>query len=119
VQSLSIDAQLAEDTTMAQIRIAIPTDAIAQFCRRWQIRELALFGSVLRDEEARQRCRRARDLRRRGDVGVLDHVQMQQKLAALLRHPVDLINRRAIEQSPNASRRVAIPSTAPVIYRAE
>ena len=30
--------------------IAIDTDAVAQFCRRHFITELALFGSVLRDD---------------------------------------------------------------------
>ncbi len=105
---------------MAQIRIAIPTDAITQFCRRWQIRALALFGSVLRA-----------DVRPDSDVdvlvvfddaatwGLLDHVQLQQELEALLQHPVDLISRRALEQSANAIRRETILSTAQVIYRAE
>ncbi|MBM3189166.1 MAG: DNA polymerase subunit beta, partial [Chloroflexi bacterium] len=31
------------------LRIAIPDEEVAVFCRRWQIAELALFGSVLRD----------------------------------------------------------------------
>lgn len=31
-------------------RIAIPQDAIADFCRRNGIRRLSLFGSVLRDD---------------------------------------------------------------------
>lgn len=51
--------------------------------------------------------------------GLLDHAQMQQDLAAVLGRPVDLITRRAIEQSANAIRREAILSTAQVIYRVE
>jgi predicted nucleotidyltransferase len=31
-------------------RIDIPRESIAEFCRRHQIRRLALFGSVLRDD---------------------------------------------------------------------
>ena len=31
-------------------RIEVPTEEIAAFCRRNQIRRLALFGSVLRDD---------------------------------------------------------------------
>ncbi len=31
-------------------RIAIPNEAIAEFCRRHHIRQLSLFGSVLRDD---------------------------------------------------------------------
>ena len=30
--------------------IHIPRDEIAAFCKQWQITELALFGSVLRDD---------------------------------------------------------------------
>ena len=29
---------------------AIPPDGIAAFCERWQVAELALFGSVVRDD---------------------------------------------------------------------
>lgn len=32
------------------IRIPIPMEAVTDFCRRHRVRELALFGSVLRDD---------------------------------------------------------------------
>ena len=32
------------------VRIPVPMEAIADFCRRHRVRELALFGSVLRDD---------------------------------------------------------------------
>ena len=35
---------------MGKARIDIPRDRIAEFCRQNQIRRLALFGSVLRDD---------------------------------------------------------------------
>lgn len=35
---------------MAEPKIEIPTDEIADFCRRWKVTELALFGSVLRED---------------------------------------------------------------------
>ena len=35
---------------MAKAQIDIPKDEIAEFCRRNQIRRLALFGSVLRED---------------------------------------------------------------------
>ena len=34
-------------------RIGVSISAIEAFCDRWQVGELALFGSVLRDESAR------------------------------------------------------------------
>jgi predicted nucleotidyltransferase len=94
----------------------LPIDAIQQFCRRWKIRELALFGSVLRT-----------DFRPNSDVdvlvtfhddaewGLLDHMQMQQELAALLHRPIDLVSKRALERSANWVRREAILNTAQVL----
>ena len=37
------------DATPAS-RLRWPADRIADFCRRWKIRELSLFGSALRDD---------------------------------------------------------------------
>jgi len=37
-------------STNVQGRIPLPLDALADLCRRYDIRELALFGSVLRDD---------------------------------------------------------------------
>lgn len=31
-------------------RIDLPSDGLAAFCERWQVTELTLFGSVLRDD---------------------------------------------------------------------
>lgn len=98
-------------------RIDIPYDAIADFCRRWQITELALFGSVLRG-----------DFRPESDVDVLvtfapdapwtllDHVQMKDELAELMDRRVDLISRRAVERSQNWIRRREILGTAQTFY---
>jgi uncharacterized protein len=39
-----------ERRAMPQARIEIPTEAVAAFCRRNRIRNLRLFGSVLRED---------------------------------------------------------------------
>jgi uncharacterized protein len=36
--------------TPSRLRIDVPRDTLADFCRRHHIRRLALFGSVLRDD---------------------------------------------------------------------
>jgi uncharacterized protein len=104
---------------MTSVTLAVPDEILAAFCQHWQIRELALFGSALRD-----------DFRADSDIdllvtfadgaswGLLAHVQMQQELEALLQRPVDLISRRALEESPNWLRRHAILDTARVLYAA-
>ena len=35
---------------MAQVKISIPEGRIRDFCGRWKIAELAVFGSVLRED---------------------------------------------------------------------
>lgn len=97
--------------------ISIPTDAIHDFCRRWRIVELALFGSVLRD-----------DFRPDSDVDVLvvfadddspgfeQLAAMRRELEALFGREVDLVERRAVEQSENYIRRRHILKHAEPVY---
>jgi predicted nucleotidyltransferase len=101
---------------MTTFAFPLPTDAITQFCRRWNIRELALFGSVLRadfgpESDVDVLVTFADD----ADWGLLAHMQMQHELARILQRPIDLVSKRALEQSPNWVRRGAILSTAQVI----
>ena len=97
----------------------VPEQVIVGFCRRWRIRELALFGSVLRD---------AFDPDSGLDVlvtfavdatwGLLDHVQLQRELETLLQRNVDPSNRSAVRRSHNWLRREEILGTAQVGYSA-
>jgi hypothetical protein len=96
---------------------SLPMQDIARFCQRWQILELSLFGSVLRE-----------DFNPDSDVDVLvtfsdnsewglfDHVQMQQELQALLERKVDLISRRALAHTQNQLLREEILKTTKVIF---
>ena len=99
--------------------IEIPSDAIADLCNRWQVLELALFGSVLRDDCGPESDV---DVLVRFDPGarhtLLDIVQMQDELSATLGRKADLIERTAVEQSPNYIRRRAILQSAETIYAA-
>ena len=100
-------------------RIAIPADGIAAFCERWQVTELALFGSVLRD-----------DFGPDSDIDVLvsfedsarhtlfDMVRMEEELKTLFGREVDLAERTGIETSRNYIRRKAILQSAETIYAA-
>lgn len=98
-------------------KIELPRDRIHEFCMKWKIVELSLFGSVLRD-----------DFGPDSDVDVLvafapgarwslfDRGEME--LAGILGRNVDLVSRRAIEQSHNWVRRRAILGSARVYYAA-
>ena len=105
---------------MTTLTFPLPTDTIRQFCRRWRIRELALCGSVLwTDFRPDSDIDVLVTLHDDADWGLLDHVQMQLELAALLHRPIDLVTRRALERSPNWVRREAILNTAQVIVSAD
>ncbi|MCO6459549.1 MAG: nucleotidyltransferase family protein [Pirellulaceae bacterium] len=92
----------------------IPERELNDLCQRWQVRELALFGSVLRD-----------DFGPDSDIDVLvsfredapwslwDLMTMQDELSALLGRAIDLVEREGLR---NPFRRQRILSTRRVVY---
>lgn len=104
---------------MSKPKIDIPQDKLAAFCRKWKIVELALFGSVLRD-----------DFRPDSDVDVLvtfapghypdlpQFLDMKCELEELYGRPVDVMTRKTIERSQNPLRRSHILGSAQTIYEA-
>ena len=103
-----------------RVSIGLPQDKVAAYCRRWEIAELSLFGSVLRDDfgpdsDVDVLVRFDPTARR----GLSDWMEMERELAEILGRDVDLISRRAIEDSRNYIRRKAIVESARVIYGAE
>jgi predicted nucleotidyltransferase len=98
---------------------SIPYPAIASLCQRWNIVELALFGSVLRpdfspDSDVDMLVRFAPHARR----GLLVMAQIRAELVELLGHPVDVGTREGVEQDSNPYRRDEILRHATVIYAA-
>jgi predicted nucleotidyltransferase len=104
-------------TTFSRHGITIPREWIAEFCRRWKIRELAVFGSLLRD-----------DFRDDSDIDLLidplpnvrltfdDLAGMEDELTRALRRKVEIVERGGVERSPNYIRRRHILATAEPIY---
>jgi predicted nucleotidyltransferase len=100
-------------------RLHVTDDQIAAFCQKWQIVRFELFGSVLRD-----------DFQPESDVDVLvtfdsranwtfrDDMAMEEDLVGLFGRPVDLVERRLVEKSPNWVRRRHILESARPIYAA-
>lgn len=99
------------------IKLDIPKEPIEEFCRRWGITELALFGSVLRedfspDSDVDILVQFAPDIRRT----LFDMVRMEDELRGIVGRDVDLVSRRAVERSRNPLRKQAILGSAEVIY---
>jgi uncharacterized protein len=99
------------------MQIPIDRERVARFCQKWRIRELSLYGSVLRS-----------DFGPRSDVDVLvtfapgggitfgNYVLMTDELTDIFGRPVDLVEREAIEQSPNYIRRRHILGSLEAVY---
>ncbi len=97
--------------------IEIPKERIADFCHRWKVAELSLFGSVLRD-----------DFSPASDVDVLVQfipgstvtigtmVTMKEELESLFRRKVDILTKKAVQASKNPLRKKAILGGAQIVY---
>ena len=99
--------------------VQLDPERLSAFCRKWGIAEMALFGSVLRD-----------DFGPDSDVDFLvtfepnaqhgfeELDRMEQELAGMVGREVDLVERRLVERSENYIRRRAILNSAERIYAA-
>lgn len=99
------------------MKLSLPYEQIAEFCRKWKVSEFALFGSVLRD-----------DFRPDSDVDVLltwepdarislfDYGPMKDELEAIFGRRVDVVSKEGIEESRNWIRKKEILGSARVVY---
>lgn len=103
-------------TTLADLPITLPMDEIAALCREYQVRELSLFGSVLRDD-----FREESDIdllvlfEPEAEIGFLELAGLQFALADLLERDVDLVPKRGLKPVI----RDEVLNSAQVIYAAE
>jgi predicted nucleotidyltransferase len=101
-------------------RLGITPTQLAEFCQTAQIIELALFGSILRD-----------DFRPDSDIDMLvtftpdckldlmGFVQLEYDLEDWLHREVDLVSKRAVESDRNWLRRQEILNNYQVIYESK
>ncbi|NJL39411.1 MAG: DNA polymerase subunit beta [Leptolyngbyaceae cyanobacterium RM2_2_4] len=102
-------------------RLNTTPQELAAFCEKWQIVELALFGSVLRD-----------DFRATGDdpsdidilyvlaessgYSLFDIMEMRENLERLFQRKVDLVSKNALQRSRNWLRRQEILKLEVTLY---
>jgi uncharacterized protein len=102
---------------MVAVQTLVPSKKIAAFCKRWKVVEFALFGSAVREDFSPQSDIDALvSFAPQSDWGLFDHIQMKQELKELFGREVDLVTRRALEQSRNALLRSEILGTVKVLY---
>lgn len=99
------------------VQIPIDREKLAEFCRRWRVVELALFGSVLRDDfDGDSDVDVLVSFHREADWGLWDHARMQDELSQLFGRQVDLVTRQAIEGSDNWLRKQSILNSAETVH---
>ena len=101
------------------LRITASRDEVADFCQRWQIAELSLFGSVLRDDFNQESDIDVLISFKPGTILGLEFVSMADEMETLLGRPVDVLTRPALKRSPNFIRRKEILGSARTIYAAD
>jgi predicted nucleotidyltransferase len=79
-------------------RITFSTEQLAEICRRYHVRELSLFGSVLRDD-----FQDASDIdvlvefEPDAPIGLFEFVRLKRELSALLGRDVDLVEKSGLK----------------------
>ncbi|MCG3196259.1 MAG: nucleotidyltransferase family protein [Candidatus Omnitrophica bacterium] len=97
-------------------QVQLDAEVLAEFCRKWRIRELSLFGSVLRNDFGPES-----DLdflvSFLPDAGwdLFDLITMKQELEERFGRPVDLVEKEALR---NPWRKHEILRTHEVVYAA-
>jgi uncharacterized protein len=99
--------------------LPIPHDQIADFCKKWRITELALFGSAARGElTPKSDVDVLVTFEAEADWSMLDVFRASRELEALLGREVDIVERPALQSHHNPWLRSAILRSARVIYPA-
>ena len=97
--------------------IDLPIEKIAELCNRWQITELSLFGSVLRDDFSPDSdidvlvtfSPKARK-------GLLTLARIKHELESLSGREVDILTKKSLENGRNKERCRNILESAKVFY---
>jgi uncharacterized protein len=109
--------QLAPDSISFPHGISVSAEALNQLCQQWQITELALFGSVLRaDFNPSSDIDFLVTFSESAKITFFDLDAIEQRLSQIVGRSVDVVTRRAIEQSHNPIRRQNILGNARIIY---
>ncbi len=82
---------------MNAIKIELPKEAIAGICKRYQVRELSVFGSAVRDDFTDQSdIDFLVEFMPDAKIGLLEFIGMQHELADILGRKVDLVSKRGL-----------------------
>ena len=103
--------------TLPTLAIALPEEAIADFCKQWKVEEFYLFGSILRDDfHADSDVDVMVQFAPNARFGLFEFMDMKAALEKICARKVDLLTKKSIEKSRNWIRRNEILGTARLFY---
>ncbi len=99
-------------------RIDLPLEALAAICRKYDVQQLDVFGSALREDFGPHSDVDFLVRFRNDDAGewMGKLTDLEREISQLLGRKVDVVSRPAVEESQNYLRRRHILATAKVIY---
>ena len=97
-------------------RLPVDQALLDEFCQRWRIARLELFGSMLTEPSSARDIDLLVTFASEARWGLFEHERMERELGELLGRKVVLVSRRAIESSENAVRRNSILAGAVPVY---
>lgn len=107
------------NTDLLYQRLGITPAQLLAFCQKSRIIELALFGSILRDDfQSDSDVDVLVTFAPEAKVSLLQFIGMEQDLEDLLHRKVDLVQKSAVEKDYNCIRRRAILESYQVLYGA-
>jgi uncharacterized protein len=105
---------------MRKLQVSISREKVVDFCKRWKIVEFSFFGSVLREDfnPTKSDIDVLIEFSPQSSWGLFDLVKMEEELSLLFNRRVDLVNKKAIENSRNWIRKRSILESAEIYYAA-
>jgi predicted nucleotidyltransferase len=104
---------------MTAMDLGVSGEELEQFCGRWKIARLAVFGSAA---EGRLRADSDVDLlvtfQQDAEWTMFDHDAMEEGLSHMLGREVDLVSTQAVQENPNPICRRQILDSARQLYAA-
>ncbi len=115
--SVGGDAHQRKELEMPEDLLSRRQNELKDFCDRWKIVKLELFGSALREDfSAKSDFDFLVTFAKDAKWSLFDFFKMQDEMEKVLKRKVDLFTRRSVEQSTNPYRKKEILDNAKPIF---
>ena len=100
--------------------VEVASDQLTQFCQRWKVSELAVFGSALhKNYPLESDLDLLISFEEDAHWGLFDLVTMESELGVIFNKEIDLVEKKAVTNSENYLRRKGILDNIQIIFESE